>query len=137
MSKDGKRKNGLSSWCKECRQVSGRLWRSKQDSEELKRNAKERYHKAFNSEKARDYSLRYRYGISQQEYDILLKNQNDTCAICKRDAKQMTYFLHTDHNHITGEVRGLLCAPCNVYLGYIRDSITTLKNAMDYLGEKC
>ena len=135
MSLDRSRKNGISSWCKECRRDNIRTWTSKQGKEELKRNNKERYHKRFNSERARDYALYYRYGITQDDYNSLLAKQEFKCKICGRDSREMTYFLHTDHCHTTGKVRGLLCSPCNVYLGYIKDNKQCLESAITYLGE--
>lgn len=54
--------------------------------------------------------------------------QNYACAICKRHAD-----LVVDHNHVSGEIRGLLCHTCNVGLGQFGDSIARLKAAADYL----
>jgi len=136
MSKDRSRKNGLSSWCKDCRKDTARLWVAKQDKEELKRISKSRRDKAFNHEKQRDYMLRVRYGLSQIDYDNLLEKQQFSCAICKRDSRQMTYHLHVDHCHTTNKVRGLLCAPCNVFLGYTQDKIEVFESAKEYL-QKC
>ena len=53
-----------------------------------------------------------------------------TCAICKRQRK-----LVVDHNHITGAVRGLLCQPCNVLVGYVEEA-DKLQAANDYLAEQ-
>jgi hypothetical protein len=46
---------------------------------------------------------------------------------------------HVDHDHVTGEVRGLLCHACNIGIGGLRDSIALLKNAVAYLesGPSC
>jgi Recombination endonuclease VII len=133
MSKDSSRKNGISSWCKLCRADSAKLWAVKQDKVELKRNARERYHKHFDHARHRNWALKHRYGITQDDYNQILKAQDFSCAICKRDSREMTYHLHTDHSHKTGLVRGLLCAPCNVYLGYIKDNPSVYKHGIEYL----
>lgn len=54
------------------------------------------------------------------------------CAICAITTSDV---LHVDHCHTTGKIRGLLCHQCNVLLGASKDSITTLQNAIKYLGE--
>jgi hypothetical protein len=48
------------------------------------------------------------YGITQDEYDAILEAQNFHCALCK-----ISEGLCVDHNHTTGEVRGILCYDCN------------------------
>jgi hypothetical protein len=43
--------------------------------------------------------------------------------------------LGIDHDHTTGQVRGLLCDNCNPALGSFKDNIETLQKAIDYLKE--
>ena len=75
-----------------------------------------------------------RYGITPEIYDEMLKQQDGGCAICGRDKAHRTQkYLHVDHNHKTGKVRGLLCVRCNTVIGNSRDSIMILKNAIKYL----
>lgn len=59
----------------------------------------------------RDKYLRRTYGITEADYNLLLKYQKFVCAVCKSPPK--TKSLHVDHNHVTGLVRGLLCFRCN------------------------
>lgn len=40
-----------------------------------------------------------------------------------------------DHDHVTGEVRGMLCPSCNNGLGLFKDSVVHLRNAISYLGQ--
>lgn len=136
MSKDKGRRSGISSWCKECRKDNARNWSKKypEKAEQSRLKSIESYGKnPPKYEYMRDYSLRNRYGITSEDYLNILIKQDYKCAICERDSKQMTYLLHTDHCHNTGVVRGLLCAPCNVYLGYIKDNTAPLKAAINYL----
>lgn len=53
------------------------------------------------------------YGISLAQYNSLLEKQDNRCAVCLREASSFPKNLAVDHNHITGEIRGLLCAYCN------------------------
>lgn len=74
------------------------------------------------------------YGISAEEYEALYKAQGGHCAICERSTGR-TRRLAVDHNHKTGEVRGLLCKPCNSYgIGmFARDNPEILDRAANYL----
>jgi len=74
------------------------------------------------------------YGVTQEEYDALYKAQGGRCAICRR-ATGRARRLAVDHNHKTGEVRGLLCKPCNSYgIGmFARDEPEILDRAANYL----
>jgi hypothetical protein len=76
--------------------------------------------------------LQKSYGISVLEYERLLVGQAGVCAICggtNKDGRK----LFVDHDHNTGAVRGLLCNLCNRGIGNMRDSITLLEAAIDYL----
>jgi hypothetical protein len=55
--------------------------------------------------------------------------QEGKCAICGHTLK----IANTDHDHKTGEVRGLLCSRCNRALGRFGDSLLLLLAAVVYL----
>jgi hypothetical protein len=38
-----------------------------------------------------------------------------------------------DHDHITGKVRGILCPSCNMGIGLMKDDISVLQEAANYL----
>ena len=65
----------------------------------------------------------------------MLENQNYKCKICLADNKKYKRQLAVDHCHTTGKIRGLLCTPCNISLGYINDNIQILHNMINYLKE--
>ncbi|WP_245722308.1 endonuclease VII domain-containing protein [Micromonospora matsumotoense] len=77
---------------------------------------------------SREYHLRRRYGIGEEEFQELLAEQGGVCAICGAEDPQ-----HLDHDHRTGWVRGILCFNCNGGLGQFRDSRTRLARAITYL----
>lgn len=64
-------------------------------------------------QKSREYHLMRTYGITMEQYDELLEKQDHKCAICQKHENQFKRKLHVDHDHHTGEVRGLLCYHCN------------------------
>lgn len=72
-----------------------------------------------------------KYGMSKDDYAILLKKQNGGCAICSREEKGRR--LAVDHCHSSGKVRGLLCAACNTTLGKFNDDYELLEKAVLYL----
>ena len=88
----------------------------------------------------RSYYLRSTFGITIEEYDLMLEAQGGLCAICREpevvaDPKNSETMkrLAVDHDHNTGKVRGLLCQRCNMGLGYFRDCAEFLDAAAFYL----
>lgn len=77
----------------------------------------------------RDASLLNKYGITLDTYNQLVKDQNDSCAICYEIPEK----LFVDHDHSTGRIRGLLCMKCNSALGLFKDKQSNLVNAISYL----
>lgn len=79
--------------------------------------------------------LKSKYGVTEERYNELLLLQNNCCAICHSKVPRGRYterFL-VDHDHKTGEVRGLLCFNCNSFLGLAEDSISILQKGIQYL----
>lgn len=65
-------------------------------------------------------------------YDDTLAAQDGVCLICREPPGPEETF-HYDHNHETGEFRGLLCHLCNLGIGYFRDRVDLLESAVVYL----
>lgn len=74
-----------------------------------------------------------KYGLSKDDFIAMLKKQNNSCAICETDNLGFYGEFHVDHNHLTGEIRGLLCPKCNVGIGAFKDNIATIEDAINYL----
>jgi hypothetical protein len=77
--------------------------------------------------------IKYKYGITADEYDAMLTVQGGECALCGRDGNVGGKRLAVDHCHDTGTVRGLLCNPCNTMLGNARDNVDLLAAAIQYI----
>jgi len=84
----------------------------------------------------RDRRYRARYGITLEEYERLARAQRWKCAICGRPPYPKGSRLVPDHNHATGEIRGLLCQPCNSALGLMGEKPGRLEAAARYLRER-
>lgn len=80
--------------------------------------------------------IKYRYGITHEEYVALVEKQGGKCAICSSDKSnnsRTSSRLFVDHCHKSGKVRGLLCSRCNHALGQLDDDIDRLRSAIEYL----
>lgn len=81
----------------------------------------------YHERRERSHRRRY-YGISDELYQEMLKEQGGRCLICRSKRK-----LDIDHDHKTGIVRGLLCRSCNLGLGYFKDNPILLARTIKYL----
>lgn len=93
--------SGLMNICKDCSNKKNKEWRDK------------------NKDKIKNRRLIYRYNITLENFNKMVKNQNGKCEICGIIPKEG---LKVDHDHKTDQVRSLLCYNCNVALGNIRDN---------------
>lgn len=83
--------------------------------------------------KSRANDLKRKFGITLNEYNERLINQNHCCMICGRHRDKFKKDFAVDHNHATGVIRGLLCGECNTGLGKFRDDVILLQKAINYL----
>lgn len=84
------------------------------------------------------YELGLKYGISQEEYDLMLLSQDGKCAVCGKENSGRTQAgepsrMAVDHDHTTGKIRGLLCYQCNIALGMAHDDPALLLKLAAYL----
>jgi hypothetical protein len=73
------------------------------------------------------------YKITPDGYDELYKQQNGCCKLCGKHQSELKRALDVDHNHKTGEIRGLLCITCNRAIGYLYDDAELCLSAYNYL----
>jgi len=74
--------------------------------------------------------LKNAYGISEDEYRAILSAQGGCCAICLNVDKGN---LSVDHDHVTNEIRGLLCKKCNCAIGLLYDDPQRIDRAAKYI----
>lgn len=72
------------------------------------------------------------YGLSVEQWDFLVLREQGRCAVCWVAMEEP----HIDHDHSSGEVRGLLCTMCNRGIGMFYDDPARLEAAAAYLREK-
>jgi len=99
-------------------------------------NIKQKAWDAANPEKrkaiGRRAHMKEKYGITPEQWDQMLADQDSRCAICRTDNPGKRSW-HVDHDHETGAVRGLLCNHCNLLLGHASDDTDVLLAAIAYL----
>lgn len=81
----------------------------------------------------RDYDWQRRRNITPPEYARLFNQQKGGCAICNKNYKDEHQMFAVDHNHITEEIRGLLCRNCNVAIGLFKETPAIVLRAYFYL----
>jgi hypothetical protein len=77
--------------------------------------------------------LRTKYGITLEHYNQLFATQGGRCSICGIHQVELEQRLCVDHNHLTEQIRGLLCKECNFGLGKFKDDKKLLLKAVNYL----
>lgn len=94
------RKNGYTEWrCLPCNATRAKMWRENDPIESRRR--------------AKQYHYTHKWGLSTAEIAKFFKKHKNRCGICgKREHLQI------DHDHKTGQLRGLLCRGCNLRLGW-------------------
>lgn len=104
-------RDGLHSWCKNCY-----------------------------SESIRNCYLVRTYGITSEQYEVMFDAQNGKCAICLKEEDTLlssgkNKSFAVDHNHKTGQIRGLLCENCNRAIGLLKEDTELLTRAIQYINQ--
>jgi hypothetical protein len=85
--------------------------------------------------RGRSKSFKYhlaKYDLTVEQYEAMFAAQGGVCAICGEECKTR-YRLAVDHNHETGENRGLLCQGCNFGIGHFSESVDRMQSAIQYI----
>lgn len=111
-------KDGLKSNCKDCYYNDVKIYK--------------KIYYQNNKIKIKDRDLKRNYNISLEDYNFLLKEQNNKCFVCKSqevDKKSLA----VDHCHKTGKIRSLLCRRCNTILGLVEENSNLLDLLKQYI----
>lgn len=83
---------------------------------------------------AREHYLKKTYGITVEEYEAKLSAQGGGCALCPAtEGNSKGFRLFIDHNHVTGEIREILCARCNFAVKGLADDADWGRRVIDYI----
>jgi hypothetical protein len=126
---NARRADGLQSVCKRCHYTK---YNTKKDRDKAKQAGRKYQKSEHGRNKAYEYAIKRKYGLSADKYAAMLNAQDHACAVCGRHGE--TYRkLCVDHDHETGVVRGLLCDRCNKALGLVKDEVILLTKLAEYL----
>lgn len=95
--------------------------------------------RAYQREYARTkVKRRYKYGITNEEFEAILAGQGGVCAICRASEPGGRGDWVLDHSHDFDRKdprgwRGVLCTRCNVMLGMARDNEHALRAGAEYI----
>lgn len=126
------RNNGGSRACTPCVLEKGRSYR-RRNPEKTKALAKRQHLARVASGRGIEKHLRLKYGITVAERDQILADQDGRCAICRADEPPGKNGWHIDHDHATGNIRGILCGNCNTGIGMLADDPVRVFFAAKYL----
>lgn len=82
------------------------------------------------------YNLNRTYGISREELEEMIDEQDGRCLICGVELLLGGHDNNSsciDHDHETGKIRGILCRTCNRGIGLLKDNVNVLRRAADYI----
>lgn len=146
-AKDRKRKDGLTVHCKSC-------LKEYRETNKDQRNETIKNWRLTNPDKVKEYrirsadknnarakkwreknSLKFRYNISNEDWQEMFNKQEGKCRICFIHAKDLKRGLAVDHCHDSKKVRGLLCHSCNMAIGLMKHDVSIINHAISYLSE--
>lgn len=110
---------GYHSWCKECAKKDQRKRYSKVKKKQQKymREQRQLHKEKFHFQDWK-HAIKYKFGMTPEQYNVKFKNQRGRCAICGRHQSELKRRLAIHHDHITGKIGRLLCGSCNINLGW-------------------
>lgn len=111
----GRRKGTLHSWCKQCESFRHSVYEKSHAAQRRRSTNKWRINNPEKWEFAKwKGHLKEKFGITPEDYRVVLQYQKGLCAICHKPPKGRR--LHVDHSHEDQSFRGLLCNRCNAAL---------------------
>jgi len=86
-----------------------------------------------NYDRRRNSHYKRTYGITVDEYNAMFVDQGCVCGCCGSPVAGNKLGFMVDHNHTTNKVREIVCFPCNMALGCVKDQPTHLLLLLEYL----
>lgn len=134
---DKRASDGRQSKCKACYRAY--LAKKRADPEWNKKTLETLREKRFmreikTTEAEKNARIKYVYGITAHEVEVMKEMQGHRCAICGANENDLPRGLVIDHDHELNKVRGMLCHECNKAIGIMHDDYDRLMKAAEYVG---
>jgi hypothetical protein len=134
-SKNKRAKNGFQTYCRPCQSQIASASNKKRGKAftDYQRDYQRKWREDNKERATRRRRVRYvrmKYGLTLGAYEELI--QQPSCSICSVNFDS-EILPCVDHCHDTGKIRGVLCNACNVGLGYFKDDVGSLQQAISYL----
>lgn len=126
--------DGHTGVCKSCRYDTIKKHRETGGGRKKNTEGQRRYRK---TDTYRNTRLLRLYGITLEEWQILYDKQKGCCIVCEKHQAELTKPLCVDHCHETNKIRGLLCSPCNLSLGFLKEDRNIALRLVDYIDSFC
>lgn len=97
-----------------------------------KREYRKKYKDKVNKQARESYQRRRLRVLAKAKQKWIEQKVFGPCPLCSVEC-----WLVYDHDHATNKFRGRICWHCNLMLGYARDSVDTLRQAVVYLEAQC
>lgn len=133
-TKDPRVVSGLKSYCKNCCRLDA-LERYKKDPDRINAVRNARLRAIYTTERGRRMHIKHKYGLTYEEYEQLLAEQGGACAVCGAAEPGGKGDWHIDHSHKAKQIRGILCAGCNIGIGHLGEDPERMLLAAAYLRE--
>jgi hypothetical protein len=111
------RKDQLQSECKECNKARRSKWWKSEEGKKSSANTK----------------LKRRFGLTLVQYEQKVVDVGGNCEICGATKSYNGHRLAIDHDHDTGDFRGILCKSCNLGIAAFQDNVSLMEKAIAYL----
>jgi hypothetical protein len=126
------RSDGKHSYCRKCVYEYKRQW--SKDNREREKAQKRRWYAANPSRRRVQDWKRRGIALAWSDWQAMLTVQHNLCAVCgEPEGKGRMETFALDHDHKTGQIRGILHRRCNVALGLMQDDSELLRRAARYL----
>ena len=128
--------------CNETKPLKGNFWKGQSLCIVCSKDRQKNRWNSRSPKKRLEQHLKYKYSLTVNQLNAALNSQKGGCAICEEVLPDLLVYNNRkrgyaiDHNHETGEFRGILCLNCNSMLGMARDNPSILEKASVYLQER-
>jgi len=127
--RDKNRKDGHYPICKKCNAEDVKKYRAKPGVMDKIKETRRKLRKRKPGRHWKEYGI----NMTAEEYSERYIEQKERCMLCGIHQSKLKQRLCVDHNHNTGQCRGLVCIPCNTLIGIVENKSDAIIKIEEYL----